>query len=299
MISAVIVRSEGESSLATTSQETAVRQASTDAQLVVLWLHGRSPHTQRAYRSDVKRFLAFVDTPLHEVTLADVQRFADSLLGLAPASRGRTLSAVKSLLAFGHRIGYLAFDVGRPLRLPRQKNRLAERILSESDVHRLLALEPPRRNRVLLRLLYAGGFRVSELCALTWRDARERGDAGQVAVSGKGGKTRVVLLSSATWQELTVLRDGADADAPIFRSRKGGHLDPSQILRIVRAAARRAGIRAQVSPHWLRHAHASHALDRGCPIHLVQATLGHESVATTGRYLHARPTDSSARYLAV
>jgi integrase/recombinase XerD len=79
----------------------------------------------------------------------------------------------------------------------------------------------------------------------------------------------------------------------------GGHLKPSQVLRIVQAAARRAGIRAQVSPHWLRHAHASHALDQGCPIHLVQATLGHESVATTGRYLHARPTDSSARYLAM
>jgi integrase/recombinase XerD len=297
MIRDVIVRSEGASSFAATSQDTAVRQASTDSQLVALWLHGRSRHTQRAYGGDVERFRAFVGKPLHQVTLADVQGFSDSLLDLAPASRGRTLSAVKSLLAFGHRIGYLAFDVGRPLRLPRQKNRLAERILSEADVHRLLALEPHPRNRVLLRLLYAGGFRVSELCALTWRDAQERGDAGQVAVSGKGDKTRVVLLSAATWQELTGLRD--DADAPIFRSRKGGHLDPSRVLRIVRAAARRVGIRARVSPHWLRHAHASHALDRGCPIHLVQATLGHASVATTGRYLHARPTDSSARYLGV
>lgn len=304
MIRHIIMHSDGPSldgSVAAVSQATTVRQASTDTQLLALWLHGRSLHTRRAYGGDVKRFLAFVGKPLRRVTLADVQGFSDSLLGLAPASRGRTLSAVKSLLAFGHRIGYLTFDVGRPLRLPRQKNRLAERILSESDVHRLLALEPHRRNRVLLRLLYAGGLRVAELCALTWRDAQARTDAGQVSVSGKGEKTRVVLLSAATWQELTGLRDGADADAdaPIFRSRKGGHLDPSQVLRIVRAAARRVGIRARVSPHWLRHAHASHALDRGCPIHLVQATLGHESVATTGRYLHARPTDSSARYLAV
>ena len=149
MLSAVIVHSEGASSLATTSQDVAVRQASTDTRLVALWLDGRSHHTQRAYRADVERFLTFVSNPLHQVTLADVQGFADSLLGLAPASRGRTLSAVKSLLAFGHRIGYLPFDVGRPLRLPRQKNRLAERILSEADVHRLLALEPHRRNRIL------------------------------------------------------------------------------------------------------------------------------------------------------
>jgi site-specific recombinase XerD len=65
----------------------------------------------------------------------------------------------------------------------------------------------------------------------------------------------------------------------------------------VRAAARRAGIAVPVSPHWLRHAHASHALDRGAPIHLVQATLGHANINTTGRYLHARPTESSSGFL--
>ena len=65
------------------------------------------------------------------------------------------------------------------------------------------------------------------------------------------------------------------------------------------AAAVAAGLGERPSPHWLRHAHATHALERGAPIHLVQATLGHASVATTGRYLHARPTDSSSRYLAV
>jgi site-specific recombinase XerD len=65
------------------------------------------------------------------------------------------------------------------------------------------------------------------------------------------------------------------------------------------AAARRAAVAGKVSPHWFRHAHASQALDRGAPIHLVSHTLGHSSVATTGRYLHARPTESSSKYLAV
>jgi integrase/recombinase XerD len=73
-------------------------------------------------------------------------------------------------------------------------------------------------------------------------------------------------------------------------------MDPSAIFRLVQHAATRAGLEVKISPHWLRHAHATHALERGAPIHLVQATLGHASVATTGRYLHARPTDSSARY---
>src|SRR5712692_2478622 len=276
------------------------RQAATDDQLVALWLHGRSPHTQRAYRADVARLQAFTGTPLRQVALVDLQAFADSLGALAPASRVRSLGAVKSLLAFAYRLGYLPFDVGRPLRLPPRRSDLAERILPEAAVQRLLALEPQPRNRVLLRLLYAAGLRVSELCALTWGDAQARDAAGQLTVVGKGMKVRTVLLSAETWQALQTLRPAeASAPAPVFRSRKGGALDPSQVRRIVVAAAARAGLPAAVSPHWLRHAHASHALDRGAPIHLVQATLGHASVATTGRYLHARPTDSSARYLAV
>lgn len=85
----------------------------------------------------------------------------------------------------------------------------------------------------------------------------------------------------------------------MFGSRKGGPLSVRQVRNVVAAAARRAELTAPVSPHWLRHAHASHSLDAGAPVSLVSSTLGHASVATTGRYLHARPSDSSARYLSV
>ena len=108
-----------------------------------------------------------------------------------------------------------------------------------------------------------------------------------------------MLLPPSIWQDLMALSVDRQPSVPVFRSQRGGHLDTSQAWRIVRAAARRDGLIAPVSPHWLRHAHASHAMDRGAPLHLVAATLGHASVATTGRYLHARPSDSSARYLAV
>src|SRR5262245_39171973 len=96
-----------------------------------------------------------------------------------------------------------------------------------------LALEPSRRNRAMLRLAYAAGLRVSELVGLRWRDVVERGDAGQVTVLGKGGKTRALLLSAATWAELVALRGAAGADGPVFRSRRGGHLDPAPAWRIV------------------------------------------------------------------
>jgi site-specific recombinase XerD len=108
-----------------------------------------------------------------------------------------------------------------------------------------------------------------------------------------------VLLTVATWRELEATRGDAGPDEPVFASQKGGPLSPVQAWRVVKAAAKRAGIEGDVSPHWLRHAHASHALDRGAPIHLVQATLGHADLRTTSKYTHARPTDSSSRYLGI
>lgn len=289
--------------LAPARDDAAIGPASTgsDEQLIGLWLHGRSANTIRAYRADVERFRAGAGKPLAWVTLADLQKFADGLGELQPASSYRILSAVKSLLGFGHRIGYLPFDIGRALRLPPVRNRLAERILPEADLHRMLHGEPNPRNRAVLTLLYASGIRVSELCELSWRDLQPATGGGQITVFGKGGKTRAVQLPASVWKLLIGMRPAkAGAEDPVFLSRKkkhGGRLQPLAVLRMVRQAASRAGIAAPVSPHWFRHAHASHALDRGAPIHLVQATLGHASITTTGRYLHARPKDSSSRFL--
>ena len=275
------------------------QQATSDDQLLALWLHGRPKTTQRAYRAETIRFMGYVEKPIRSVKLIDLQAFADHLgeAGLKPPSVHRAMSALKSLFAFGFRLGYVQFDVGRALRIPSFRNELAERILGEAEVLRIISLEPKPRNRAMLLTLYAGGFRVSEICSLKWRHLQERDASGQITVFGKGGKTRTVLMPKSVWETLQTLQQDAPADAPVFKSRKKGHLDESQVWRIVVKAAERAGIDKNVSCHWFRHAHASHALDRGCPIHLVQATLGHSSVATTGKYLHARPTDSSGNYL--
>lgn len=274
-------------------------QAEHDAQLVELWLHGRPATTRKAYEADGRAFLAFVAKPLQRVTVGDVQAFASSFPNLAPRSQARKLSVAKSLLTFGHKIGFLPFNVGTVVEAPPIKNALAERIIDEPDVHRALALEPDDRDRVILLLFYAAGVRISELAGLKWRDGKKRGEGGQITVFGKGGKTRVVKLSKATWKQLVGLRDAAADDAPIFWSQKGGHLSVSQIHRVVKEGLGRAGIDPRASAHWLRHSHGSHALERGAPIHLVQQTLGHANVATTSQYLHARPDKSSSEYLPV
>ncbi len=275
-----------------------IQQADSDEQLIEIWLHGRPKNTQQAYRREVQRFLDVVNKPLRSIKLLDIQQYNDNIpTCLKESSVKRALSAIKSLFAFGFRLGYLTFDIGRAMKLPTFRNELADRILSETDVLRIISLEPQPRNRALLLTLYAGGFRVSEVCSLKWRHLQERDTAGQITVLGKGGKTRTVLMPQSVWEAVMKLRDSDSSEAPVFRSRKKGHLDESAVWRIVKKASERAGIDKNVSCHWFRHAHASHALDRGCPIHLVQATLGHSSISTTGRYLHARPTDSSGNYL--
>lgn len=286
-------------------------EVSTDAQLLDLWLHGKSANTQRTYRREAIWFLTFVEKSIFQVNLGDVQAFATYLeksSGLASSSVTRTLSAVKSLLSFGNKLGVLTANVGAAVKLPTVKNTLSMRILPEINVQVMIALETNQRNRAILKLLYSAGLRVSELCALKWHDLQARSEVafpGQVIVYGKGGQTRVIALTATLWHELMALRFTAKRDDPVFPSRNyGGHLTPTQVGRIVKAAALRTPgiepeVAAAVSPHWLRHAHASHALERGAPIHLVQATLGHASVATTGRYLHAKPSDSSMRFLSV
>jgi integrase/recombinase XerD len=272
-----------------------------DTDVIELWLcRQRSPLTRSAYLRDISRLLRSTGRALARTSALDLERFAEVLAGsgLAPISQGRTLAAVRSLFRFAERIGYCR-NSAAGLELPRNDAALSERIILQDDVHRMIALEPDKRNRVLMAVLYAAGLRVSEACGLRWRDLQARGDAGQILIHGKGGRTRVVVLPPGVWGQFLGLEATAGLNAPVFASRSGKSLERSRVTRIVREASQRAGIAANVSTHWLRHAHASHALDHGAPIHLVQATLGHRSVATTSRYLHARPGESSARYLAV
>jgi site-specific recombinase XerD len=252
--------------------------AGTDERLVALWLHGKSEATKEAYRSDLAKFFDFTaGKPLRTVTLADVQEFADFVSGLlAPASQARILAALKSLFAFGHQVGYLPFDVGRPVKLPARRDQRAERILSADDVHAMIAHAKKGRDRALIRTLYIGGLRVAETVDLVTRNlvAREDGRGGQLQVFGKGSKTRPVLVPEGIFAELSALAL-PDPDAPLFRSQKkepdGGPrpITARQAERIVKATARKAGLKnaSDVSPHWLRHAHASHAMDRGAKIH--------------------------------
>ena len=243
-----------------------------DANFLDLWLRGMSEKTRRAYLADMARFYTIVGKPLRQVTLEDVYTFVDSLATLKPTSRNRAVAAVKSALSFGLKSGYLAVNVGLLVKLEKLENTLAERIMSEQAIARMLALETNKRNHAILVLLYRAGLRCAELCSLTWRNLQERDAAGQITVYGKGNKTRAVLLSQETWDEvmevMTIPEKFPGYDDYVFQSRQAHsrtnknnrRMDESTVFRIVQQAALRAGISGTVSPHWMRHAHATHAL---------------------------------------
>jgi integrase/recombinase XerD len=283
--------------------------AEQDAHLLAMWLFGKSEQTQSAYASDMGKLYKFIGQSLSTLTLYDFQQFTYTLTDLKPATRARTTAAVKSALTFLSKAGLIPANVGAVVKLPKPENKLAERIMSERQVYRMIDMEANTRNHAILTLLYYGGLRAAELCNLQWRHLQERSEAGQVALYGKGNKTRFVLLDTETWEEVMQLRTAKDtADSYVFRSRQArsrtdkegdhGRIDESMIHRIVRAAADRAGIQpGKVSPHWMRHAHATYALERGALMTEVQADLGHASIETTAKYTHIRPTSSTANVL--
>jgi integrase/recombinase XerD len=280
-------------------------QASSDEQMIELWLgRYRSLKTLAAFRNDVEHFRRAVPKPLREIVLRDIQGWGLAMEAIhKPASVGRRLSAVRSLFSFAHKVGYLQWNVAAAVTMPPIEDKLAQRILTEDQVRKLLAALRNKRDNALLRLVYVAGLRISEAAGLRWRHVTLRdGGEAQLTVFGKGGKTREVLIPAFMAEQLLGLKLRLDGpDDPVFRSHGAGQRCASILGRdvwvILRKAVQRANLPRDISPHWLRHAHASHSLDRGAPVHVVQQTLGHASLTTTTRYTHARPGDSSAKYL--
>jgi integrase/recombinase XerD len=298
-----------------------VPQGTTEDKLIELWVRlKKSEHTQRAYRRDIEVFRAFVEKPLDQVTLEDALDFCDNLdeieifkkrgeaKPLEDNSKRRILNAVKSFYSFAYTSGIFHANVLAAVKPPSAKSAISQRILPEATVLKMIMREQNPRNHAILHVLYAAGLRVSELCNLRWRDVIRRSDGVQLDIIGKGDKQRHVLLSESSWQVLSVLREDTPDDGFVFQSRqevsrqgyyKGTRLDTTTIFLIVREAAKHAGVPnwAQVSPHWLRHCHGSHAIDRKAPLTVVRDTLGHSNIAVTNEYAKARPDSSSAHYL--
>ena len=311
--------------------------AESDSEMVELWLKTRGKgklRTVRAYSGDVSEFFAWlgghtlttvqISAKIHgaqvteqvsfitggkgirALTAKDLQAYKDALAqsGHSPATQTRKMSAVRSLLSYAQKTGYSTFNVGAAVR-PAQLSQGAshKRILSRDQVSAMIHHTEKERDRFLLRFLYLTGARINEVLSLTWRDVDLHQSAAVIHLWNEkvDAPRQVTLNESHSGEVLALLRkfkaQASSEGEPVFKSQKGGALDASQAFRIVRAAARRAGIEQNVSPHWLRHCHVAHSLNAGAPVHVVQKTVGHSSLDTTTGYADLLPGQTSADYL--
>lgn len=274
---------------------------------LLTWLRverGRAANTLAAYRNDLRAYVSWLDDQgltIADVTEADLSRYVGFLRAAdrAPSSVKRAMVAVRGL----HR--FLAEEQeGRPdpaaeLEMPKVPRGLPK-ALSEADIQRLLDAvvgdEPlRRRDRVIVEVLYGTGLRISELVGLSLADVDL--DAGLIRAFGKGAKERIVPLGTHAVRAIVAWLDTGgrpllvpdrwarrgDQEALLLNSR-GGRLSRQGAWIAVTRAGERAGIRAHLTPHVLRHSCATHMLDHGADIRTVQELLGHASITTTQVY---------------
>jgi integrase/recombinase XerD len=283
-----------------------------DDRLISLFLdmlaaeRGARPNTLSAYRTDLEDFASFsAVNRIANATSDDIRAYLSDLSrrGLQASSVARKLSAIRQLYRFLYSERHRGDDPAAILEGPR-RGRPLPKVLSIADVDRLIVTarenakhaegaESQRAARLycLLELLYATGLRVSELVALPASASRR--DQRMLMVRGKGGKERLVPLNNAAREAMsgyrTTLKDSKAADSKwLFPSfGESGHLTRQHFARDLKALATQCGLHADaVSPHVLRHAFASHLLQNGADLRVVQTLLGHSDISTTQIYTH-------------
>ena len=278
-------------------------------------VRGYSPQTVRAYRGDVHRYLAFLDragVPAEHATSRQVRAFVGELTrsGRSAVSVNRTVSAVRGfyryLATVSHLPGGNPAQAQRGLKIGKRLPDFlftgeAEQLLGDADGSAADGIDFwALRDRVLLEFLYGSGCRIAEVVGLDVGDVEPA--RGRARVMGKGRKERVVFFGSACSALLQEFlpRRAAQLGAwsttypeiahvaayALFHNRRGGRLGDRSARAIVTAAAAAAGIEKRVTPHSLRHSFATHLLDGGANVRVVQELLGHASIATTQVYTH-------------
>jgi len=253
-----------------------------------------SAHTLDAYRRDLVSLAQWAQHEGVEVSALhgeQVRGFvaAEHRRGLSPKSLQRRLSACRSFYAWLVKQGRIAASPAASIRSPKAPRKLPQ-VLDPDEAKALVEVPTDAplglRDRALLELFYSSGLRLSELCALRWRDL-DLGDA-LVNVLGKGNKQRSVPLGSharaalAEWRAST----GATNDAHVFPGRGGGPITPRAVQLRMRHLAQQQGLFKRVHPHLLRHSFASHILESSGDLRGVQELLGHADIATTQIYTH-------------
>ncbi len=274
---------------------------------------GSSPLTVEAYANDLRDYTAFLKgkgiSGVDEIERGTVASFEADLFsrGYAASSIERRISVLKGFHRFLVREGYTRRNPADTLPLPKTPDRLPD-VLSVEQVDEMLSqpLEPgpaPLRDRAILEVMYGCGLRVSECSGLDMSDTML--DEGYLRVVGKGGKERIAPIAGAALRALVVYLEQArpalakpfaKPTAAVFLNARGGRLTRQGMHAIVADAGRTIGI-ANLHPHTLRHSFATHLLEGGADLRVIQEILGHSDISTTQIYTHVNRSHIRKEYL--
>jgi integrase/recombinase XerD len=258
---------------------------------------GLSFNTLEAYQSDILGFCRFIHPePIATASEQSILSFLTSLHDqhYSSATLCRKVVVLKLFFRFLKREGISSIDVAQYLEAPKLWQLIPE-VLSVEEMERLLSQpdsqsEMGARDKAILLITYASGLRVSEVCQLSLHDL----DDGPVRVRGKGGKDRVVPIAKAAVDAvdhyLLFFRKQAKDNDPLFVTSTGKPIDRQTIWARVKFYAKRAQIVKPISPHTLRHSFATHLLENGADLRVIQELLGHANVKTTDRYTQLSQT---------
>jgi integrase/recombinase XerD len=253
---------------------------------------GLSQHTLQAYARDLKGFFQVLKrSNLQQITEEDVLAFAHKLQlkGYASSSVCRMLVSVKIFLRFLYREELIKNEIGLSIDAPKIWQLIPD-ILTFAEVEKLLLApdlntELGARDRAILQVIYASGLRVSEICGLNIQDFSDH----TIRVIGKGKKERIVPVADSAVEAvdyyLLYHRRDAKIEA-LFINTKQKRIDRFSIWKQLKAYAKQIGVTKSISPHTLRHSFATHLLENGADLRVIQELLGHSSIATTDRYTH-------------
>jgi integrase/recombinase XerD len=262
---------------------------------------GFSDNTREAYLRDVRQFFEFINSEglgVCEVTLEDLHRFTWQLheVGISARSIARIHSGLRSFYSYILLEGMIETNPTALLESPKKGVRLPE-VLSTEEIDSILSvidlsLLEGQRDKAVIELLYSCGLRVTELCNLKMHDLFL--EEGFLRVVGKGNKERLVPMSPKAVKELglwfatrnIILPKAGEEDYVFLSVRRRQHLSRITVFHNLRLYAERAGITKTVSPHTLRHSFATHLLEGGANLRVIQAMLGHEQISTTEIYTH-------------
>ncbi|MFX1317854.1 MAG: site-specific tyrosine recombinase/integron integrase [Promethearchaeota archaeon] len=252
---------------------------------------GGSYQTSRVYRYDLEMFFQYIGVPPQQVQPQHVRMFLTHLKtdnGYASASLRRKLACLRSFFRFLVKRQLLPADPTAGLMTPKLGQHLPRTIPPE-DVNRLLwaarnVEKEPIRAHTIFQILYSTGVRVSELCDINIEDIDFA--EGNIRVRGKGDKERIVFLTVPAMNAIVEYLQFRPATGPLFLNRRGQRLSPLTVQRTVRVVAQHAGVTIKVTPHALRHSFATHMLERGADVRVLQELLGHSNISTTQIYTH-------------